>query len=394
MTTSGFDPEQGAQDGPPPPRQPAPPPYTAPGTGYEQALSAPIPAPPQTPPYGIPSPSYGVPDGSLDPLPIPTAAGRGGAAAASDSVLIGLWGAPRAGKTTYLAALPVAAMQQQRQGSANWVVVGMSQDANDFLIENVTRLTSERRFPVPTLAPVGMSWSFTGTERGALRPRGRDVSFVLEIQDFSGESFWKKDTRSVDPAAVDHLARSQGIIYLFDPLLDAEEHTRSLDYFYATLTQLAARVRDEGRFHRNRLPHHVSVCVTKFDHPSVFRPSVEARWVTQEQTGSRIPRIPDNLGNAYFDWVCDDFRGATARLVRDGLRNFFHEDRISYYASSAIGFRLNPQNIFDYRNYANVEMVDGEPRICTPPIPINVIEPLVDLERKIRTDRRRRWRRP
>ncbi|MFF4353623.1 hypothetical protein [Streptomyces sp. NPDC001530] len=314
---------------------------------------------------------------------------------APDPVRIGLWGAPGSGKTTYLAALPVAAMQQQRHGDANWVVGGLTQDANDFLVESVTQLTTQRTFPAATFATTGLSWSFTGEERGlsALRPRGRDVSFVLEIQDIKGEAFGTRTTGRVDPAAVDHLARSQGLVYLFDPLLDAEEGTRSIDYFYATLNQISTRIRDEGRFHRSRLPHYVAVCVTKFDHPNVFRPSVEAQWVTQDQTGSRLPRVPAHLGSAYFDWICDDFRGNTARLVRDGLQNFFHHDRISYYASSAIGFRLNPQNIFDYRNYANVEIVEGVPRICTSPVPINVLDPLIDLERKIRGDRRRRWRR-
>ncbi|MFB7600725.1 hypothetical protein [Streptomyces sp. NPDC056160] len=42
----------------------------------------------------------------------------------------------------------------------------------------------------------------------------------------------------------------------------------------------------------------------------------------------------------------------------DGLANFFHPERISYYAMSAIGFRLNPQHVFDYRNYANEEFIE------------------------------------
>lgn len=70
-------------------------------------------------------------------------------------------------------------------------------------------------------------------------------------------------------------------------------------------------------------------------------------------------------------------------MVRDGLATFFHPDRITYYATSAIGYRLNPQHIFDYNNYANVEEVEGRPRICTSPEPINVLEPLIDLERRI-----------
>lgn len=111
---------------------------------------------------------------------------------------------------------------------------------------------------------------------------------------------------------------------------------------------------------------------------------MEAGWVVQDSTGSRLPRVPADQSAAFFRWICDEFRGSTARLVHDGLSNFFHPDRISYYATSAIGFRLNPQHVFDYRNYANVEVVDGKRRICTAPQPINVLEPLTDLERRIR----------
>lgn len=75
--------------------------------------------------------------------------------------------------------------------------------------------------------------------------------------------------------------------------------------------------------------------------------------------------------------------------MRDALASFFHPENISYYASSAIGFRLNPQHVFDYRNYANVEIVEGQRRICTSPEPINVLEPLIDLERRIRTGKRK-----
>ncbi|MEU2915221.1 hypothetical protein ACWCQ0_25515 [Streptomyces massasporeus] len=335
---------------------------------------------------GYPPPPNSTPDVTLDPLPIPSMTPG---IAAPDAVRIGLWGAPASGKTTYLAALPIAAMQQQRHGKSNWLINGLSEDSNDFLVGNFNQLASEQRFPPPTQSPDSMSWSFNGTEAapGLTRGRSRDVAFVLEMQDAPGEFF---RTGQVDPHVLDHLTRASGLVYLFDPLLDGEPGSRSLDFFYATLNALSTRIRDDGRFDGGRLPHNVAVCVTKFDHPEIFEPAVRARWVTQDDTGSRLPRVPEHLGRAYFDWICDDFRGSTARMVRDALLSHFHPERISFYATSAIGFRLNPQNVFDYRAYANVEMVDGSPSICTPPVPINVLEPLIDLERRGRA-RVRRW---
>jgi hypothetical protein len=120
---------------------------------------------------------------------------------------------------------------------------------------------------------------------------------------------------------------------------------------------------------------------------------VEAGWVTQDDVGARIPRVPEQQSAGYFGWICDSFRGSTARLVHNALHTFFHPDRISYYATSAIGFRLNDAGVFDYRYYANVELVDGRPRISTTPQPINVLEPLIDLERRISAGRSRTKRR-
>ncbi|MFD7825991.1 hypothetical protein [Kitasatospora sp. NPDC059803] len=264
----------------------------------------------------------------------------------------------------------------------------MSTEANAFLSRGVDLLALERGFPGPSVGVERMTWSFQG-EEPRLIGGPREVGFVLDVHDVSGESF--RPDHPQHPAIVDQLAAARGLVYLFDPLLDGERATQSLQFFYATLTAVNSRVRDQGGLLRNRLPHHVAVCVAKFDDPELFRPSVEAGWVTQDGVGARIPRVPEHLSAGYFDWLCDTFRGSTTRLVRDALNGYFHPDRISYYASSAIGFRLNEAQIFDYRHYAQVELVDGQPRISTEPQPINVLEPLIELERRISGGRR--WNR-
>ncbi|MFE3325927.1 hypothetical protein [Streptomyces sp. NPDC059176] len=384
---------------PPPAAPPGPDRTDAPGPFIEEPVVPDTPAwaGPSAPAlpgpvYESPQHAHPVPDGNLEPLRIPMAP-QGRAGDAPGPVRIGLWGAPRSGKTTYLAALPIAAMQYQRHGRGNWVVSGMSKEANDFLVDNVARLTRDRVFPPATTGLQSMSWSFQGEEppSGPFRTRGRDVDFVLEIHDPSGEVFRRDHPQHAQ--IIDQLARAKGLIYIFDPLGDAQEATQSLNFFHAALTELNTRIRDSGGHHRNRLPHHVSVCVAKFDHPDVFRPAVEAGWVTQDSVGSQLPRVPAHLAPGFFEWMCNEFRGSTARLVRDALTSFFHPDNITYYASSAIGFRLNPQHVFDYRNYSNVDIVDARPRICTSPEPINVLEPLIDLERRIRTSKRKGRRR-
>ncbi|KUJ67404.1 hypothetical protein ACZ90_28400 [Streptomyces albus subsp. albus] len=384
MSADFYDPNKKSPGGPATPS-------TGDATSPAEPVS-PIPLPAGAPSYPAQPPLPPVADGNLEPLRIPTA--PQGTGAAQDRVRIGLWGAPRSGKTTYLAALPIAAMQCQRHGQGNWLISGMTPEANNFLGDSVSQLAVRRVFPQATVGIQNMSWAFQGevVPTGVMR-RPQQVSFVLEIQDASGEVF-KRD-HPQHQGIVDQLARAQGLIYLFDPLGDAQELTESLTFFYSTLNELSTRIRDMGGHYRGRLPHHVSVCVAKFDHPDVFRPSVEAGWVTQDSVGSQLPRVPAQLSERFFQWMCDDFRGSNARLVRDGLANYFHPSRITYYATSAIGFRLNPQHVFDYRNYANEEIVDGVRRISTSPEPINVLEPLTDLERSIRNARggRKGWRR-
>ncbi|MET9037703.1 hypothetical protein [Streptomyces mirabilis] len=328
-----------------------------------------------------------VPDSVAVPEPerIPSAGQVYGTAA--DRIRIGLWGAPRSGKTTYLTALPIAAMQYQRHNEGSWNISGMTNEANAFLAEGTDLLTRRRAFPPASMGVQGMAWSIEGPEKKVKLGVRRRPNFVLEIQDAAGEVF--RHDHPQQAQLVGHLARAQGLIYLFDPVGDAEEATESFTYLQATLTQLHAKVRDRGELVDGRLPHHVSVCIAKFDHPDVFRPAVEAGWVVQDTVGPQLPRVPSERGEKFFQWMCEEFRGSNARLVRDALYSHFDPRRISYYVASAVGFRLNPQHVFDYADYVQPVSVDGTLRIRTSPVPINVLEPLIDLEDRIYRDRGR-----
>ncbi|MFE2932321.1 hypothetical protein [Streptomyces sp. NPDC059278] len=320
------------------------------------------------------------------PNPTPERIPSGGPDA--DRIRIGLWGAPRSGKTTYLTALPLAAMQHQRHHDGGWNISGMTAEAGAFLSRGMDLLTRQRAFPEATMGVREMAWSIQGPKKkGKLGMSGRRPSFVLDIQDAAGEVFG--DGHPQQAQLVGQLARSHGLIYLFDPLGDAETATESFNFLQSTLTQLTAQVRNRQGLVDGRLPHYVSVCVAKFDHPDIFRPAVEAGWVTQDTVGAQLPRVPAEQGEKFFRWMCDDFRGANARLVRDALHAYFDPRRISYYATSAVGFRLTPQHVFDYRDYVQPIEVDGMSRLRTSPEPINVLEPLIDLEERIYRDRGR-----
>lgn len=206
------------------------------------------------------------------------------------------------------------------------------------------------------------------------------MQFALQLQDVPGE-FLRTGQLSED--VVEHFANSQGLIYLFDPIGDAEERTRSFDFFFEMLQAVHARVREAGRLVRNRLPHRVAVCVTKFDEPEFFDAAVHAGWVNQQDFGSRLPVVEEKQRAAFFDWVCRGYRGGTATMICDAIQSFFHPTYVRYYATSAIGFRLNSNQVFDYHDYRNTEQVNNVRRIRATPRPLNVLEPLIDLERRI-----------
>ncbi|HEX3924497.1 MAG TPA: hypothetical protein VHY31_19585 [Streptosporangiaceae bacterium] len=75
---------------------------------------------------------------------------------------------------------------------------------------------------------------------------------------------------------------------------------------------------------------------------------------------------------------------SNADLVRDTLRNFFEEDRVQFFVTSAIGFRVDRTGRFDEEDFENVDERSGpSPRIRGPIYPINVIEPLIWLGQQL-----------
>ena len=104
--------------------------------------------------------------------------------------------------------------------------------------------------------------------------------------------------------------------------------------------------------------------------------------------GHRLPRVPQERSREFFDWVCARVLGGSAGMVREGINAYFDPTRVQYFAPSSIGFRLNSNQVFDFRDFNNIQAIGQDITIRDRPRPINVLEPLIYLEQRIRSGRR------
>jgi len=319
------------------------------------------------------------------------------------------WGPPFAGKTTFLGALFIA--QHRPQDFGTWAITANDDRARQFQKDLTNSLESKRQFPkanVDIEAP--MSWTFHGdlsnTSYGMrhgpadvpkiLRgPRWNrritDINFTLHLQDLPGGTFDPTNTATDRDQVVEHLAKADAILYLHDPRRDADEDdSTTVEFFHDMLDSLMFNNRND--LIKGRLHHYVAACVTKFDHPGVYRPALKETFAIVDKNRPRAPRVTRENSRAFFNWICDQHRNAGVDLVRSALADKFIGSRVSYYATSAVGFYEADHGIVDLADCSNLgtvrdengDMVDG---IRGPLHPINVLEPLVDLVIKIRQAR-------
>ena len=327
------------------------------------------------------------------------------AATGGTPIKIGLWGSPGSGKTTYLASLPKA-LSSADQSIGKWAIWPKGPASAALLKQWNRRLTMEQLFPDPTQVGnvVNLAWRFVGDltgsryKRGAFRRLPAKSEFDLDVIDVSGEIFGDSPTISQEKIdiALNHLVQAEGLIFLFDPITERDKHT-AFEYMSSTLVELSLRIESEGRRIGQHLPHYIAVCITKFDHEDVFTNACEAGLVNYGPDG--IPRVIGDHAEEMFNAMCEgrfwpdrkDSHGG-ALFVKEKLREYFQPSRIRYYATSSIGFkktvgwdpkanRLGFQ--FDPDNYVNFDERDGTKRILGPIMPINVLEPLVELQMQI-----------
>ncbi len=325
---------------------------------------------------------------------------------------IGLWGAPQSGKTTFLAALQIAIVNQSN--GDGWLITGVDDAASDFLSANTSLMNRRRTFPSATTGIRELRWRFVSPTRGGERwwrrfsratASGQTV-FEVQLLDVSGgmfasapdnsigfgesslfaeedglDAFDEPEDQDPDNQLLEHLATCDGIVYLFDPVRERD----SYEFFQRTLEQLARRSYEMGRLNDGRLPHHLAVCVTKFDDPTVFRKAHHYGVVLTGDDRAMIPAVPDSLAGEFFQKLCNDRDGASAPLVLKSIERYFHTRRVGYFVSSAIGFYIGASGVFQRRDFANVETTsEGEARIRGQVMPINVLEPFLWLEKQIR----------
>jgi hypothetical protein len=316
-----------------------------------------------------------------------------------------LWGPPASGKTTFLGSLFVA--QHRVRDFGTWSVVAADQRSHQFQDDLSTTLERRNRFPKATVdvdAPV--SWKFDGdlsnTSYGRrhgpddvpkfLRGKGWNrrittVDFTLHLQDLPGGSFDPKNSGPAQDEIVKHLLQADAIVYLHDPLRDADGNdATTVEFFQNMLDRLMFEGRNE--LIKGKLHHYVAACVTKFDHPRVYRDALEQDFAILDLQRPHAPIVTPENSRPFFNWVCDRYRNSGVDIVRSALADKFIANRVSYYASSAIGFYEANDGSVDLKQCNNTttvrdengDTVDG---IAGPLHPINVLEPLVDLAIKI-----------
>ena len=319
---------------------------------------------------------------------------------------IGMWGAPACGKTTFLAALFIAVSR----ASEDLNIFGVDDLSTDFLVECNRMLTSEHRFPEPTMTVGFYSWVMNMMATARIADRGRagrvaeappavPIQFNIDMRDAPGAIFASTPTTPPksrldlgdDPDVVDpqdmmeYLAGCQGLLLLIDPVRERRSGNGH-EYFQGTLLRIA-----QHRMARmppgSKLPHYVAVCITKFDDPDVYKFARLNGFRSYDENDPYLfPRVHDDDAETFFRELCSSDL-SDADLICNGLRKFFYADRIRYFVTSSIGFYRAAGRFRedDFRNAVEQERIGENPTytIRGQIHPINVLEPILWLGQSI-----------
>ena len=96
---------------------------------------------------------------------------------------------------------------------------------------------------------------------------------------------------------------------------------------------------DRGQDFDGVLPHHVAVCVTKFDEPRVLATARRMGVVTTDpEDPYGFPRVRDGDARRVFAKLCN----GDGEMVLNTMDRTFRRDRVRYFVTSAIGFPADP----------------------------------------------------
>ena len=200
---------------------------------------------------------------------------------------IALWGPKSSGKTTYLAMVYGTALKSRTR----WIVRPNDISSTDFVRENVNRMR-RGEFPLATIPspgqePIYYSYEFRPGEDTSSKDEEKDLleslfdflkgsdlkrldspkqdRVIVEFADVAGEMYLSE---SLENPLWEHLATSDGLICLLDPL-DAEDH---FEITFQLLQYLWLKLKDRpNALIDGKLPHYVAFCFSKIDDPSLIQ---------------------------------------------------------------------------------------------------------------------------
>ncbi|NQW24358.1 MAG: hypothetical protein HQ475_13055 [SAR202 cluster bacterium] len=302
-----------------------------------------------------------------------------------EHVKLGIWGPTSGGKTTFLAALKIATFANTY--GANWAITSLD-DPSEAYLNEISGFLMDQEFPEGTTSQTGVlryrltaappsDW-LSNIGRNIFKVFGLSgeaaVNIELNIVDYPGSAFENsrlQDSRYENlPEA---LAKCDALVFSFDPIRELDGKRENFRFF----DNIAERIRRQT-FTDNpdqlQLGQFLAVCITKFDDSRILE--------RLEQAG--IFHLPDSIeedrpnptpeqAKFVFDYLAHKF-------LKNAIETNFHEDRTEYFLSSSIGFYVAPGQNFNPDDCSNLE----EGKIRGEVSPINVLEPLMWLESKVR----------
>jgi hypothetical protein len=273
-----------------------------------------------------------------------------------------LWGGPKSGKSTYLGALALAAYQSQPGG---WVINGQDAASIDFLLA-ATAALKNGAFPPPAPSSARhYSFQICGkikkwNGRFSFLDQYTHIDLELHFTDRPGQDFLDAPQET----AAD-MAGCDGLILLYDYALDQADNP-NFEYIHAVVEYLRLQSAPNLLPHA-RLPQHLAVCLSKYDHAPTFQWLYENQMITWD--GAEYYRNIPYLAEP---------RRALSRLdnlVLPLLERNFDPQRIAYFGVSSAGFFHRPDGGVE----PNVQNADGTPSLRSggDTYPLNVLGPML-----------------
>ena len=306
---------------------------------------------------------------------------------------IAMWGPPGSGKTTFLAALSIAL---NRSGESGWKIRGADEASERQLIQMTHELTSNRSFPRATQGIEEYTWVLSGPNRHVRKKWWRkatseQVNVRLDLLDAQGEIAGSKADGARRGEFIDGLARSRGLVYIFDPIRESDGGD-AFDHTFGILVQLARRMDETKGWRDDRLPHYVAVCITKFDESPVFQTAHKLGLIVPSDDKYEFPMVPDSEARELFIQLASVSGSGNAAMVISALERYFEPERIKYFITSAIGFYVGREGKYDPDDPVNLLPMDEidprmeggrKKRIRDAVYPINVTESVFWLVDKV-----------